>query len=46
MMRLIEVIEGEETSEDTLQTATNFAQAIRKTPVRCGEVPASSSTAS
>jgi 3-hydroxyacyl-CoA dehydrogenase len=39
MMRLIEVIEGEGTSEDTLQTATNFAQAIRKTPVRCGEVP-------
>ena len=39
MMRLIEVIEGEATSEDTLQTATNFAQAIRKTAVRCGEVP-------
>jgi 3-hydroxyacyl-CoA dehydrogenase len=39
MMRLIEVIEGDATSEDTLQTATNFAQAIRKTPVRCGEVP-------
>jgi 3-hydroxyacyl-CoA dehydrogenase len=39
MMRLVELIEGEATSEDTLQTATNFAQAIRKTPVRCGEVP-------
>jgi 3-hydroxyacyl-CoA dehydrogenase len=39
MMRLIEVIEGEETSEDTLQAAANFAQALRKTPVRCGEVP-------
>ena len=39
MMRLIEVIEGEATSEETLQTATNFAQAIRKTAVRCGEVP-------
>src|SRR3954468_20029507 len=39
MMRLIEVIEGEATSEDTLATATNFAQTIRKTPVRCGEVP-------
>ena len=39
MMRLIEVIEGEETSEETLQTATNFAQSIRKTAVRCGEVP-------
>ena len=39
MMRLIEVIEGEETSEETLQTAANFAQPIRKTAVRCGEVP-------
>jgi 3-hydroxyacyl-CoA dehydrogenase len=39
MMRLIEVIEGEETSEETLQTAANFCQAIRKTAVRCGEVP-------
>ena len=39
MMRLIEVIEGEETSEETLRVAANFAQAIRKTPVRCGEVP-------
>src|SRR5215204_852112 len=39
VMRLIEVIEGEETSDQTLQTAANFAQAIRKTAVRCGEVP-------
>ena len=39
MMRLIEVIEGEETSEETLQAAANFAQAIRKTGIRCGEVP-------
>jgi 3-hydroxyacyl-CoA dehydrogenase len=39
MMRLIEVIEGEETSEETIQAAANFAQAIRKTAVRCGEVP-------
>jgi 3-hydroxyacyl-CoA dehydrogenase len=39
MMRLIEVIEGEDTSEETLQTAANFAQAIRKTAIRCGEVP-------
>jgi 3-hydroxyacyl-CoA dehydrogenase len=39
MMRLIEVIEGEETSEETLQAAANFAQAIRKMPIRCGEVP-------
>jgi 3-hydroxyacyl-CoA dehydrogenase len=39
MMRLIEVIEGDETSEETVQAAANFAQAIRKTGIRCGEVP-------
>jgi 3-hydroxyacyl-CoA dehydrogenase len=39
IMRLIEVIEGEETAEETMQAASNFAQAIRKTAVRCGEVP-------
>jgi 3-hydroxyacyl-CoA dehydrogenase len=39
MMRLIEVIEGDDTSDETLQTASNFAQALRKTAVRCGEVP-------
>jgi 3-hydroxyacyl-CoA dehydrogenase len=39
VMRLIEVIEGEETSDETLQAAANFAQAIRKTAIRCGEVP-------
>jgi 3-hydroxyacyl-CoA dehydrogenase len=38
-LRLIEVIEGEETSEDTMQTAANFAQQIRKQPIRCGEAP-------
>ncbi len=39
MMRLIEVVEGEETSEETLQATTNFAQQIRKTAIRCGEGP-------
>jgi 3-hydroxyacyl-CoA dehydrogenase len=39
MMRLIEVIEGDETSEETMQDAYNFAQQIRKTPIRCGEAP-------
>src|SRR4051812_21933075 len=39
VMRLIEVIEGEETSQDTLQAAANFAQAIRKTPIRAAECP-------
>jgi 3-hydroxyacyl-CoA dehydrogenase len=39
VMRLIEVIEGEDTSPNTAQAAVNFAQAIRKTAVRCGEAP-------
>jgi 3-hydroxyacyl-CoA dehydrogenase len=39
MMRLIEVIEGEETTSETVQTAVSFAQAIRKMPIRCGEAP-------
>jgi 3-hydroxyacyl-CoA dehydrogenase len=39
VMRLIEVIEGDETSEETMQATANFAQRIRKLPVRCGEVP-------
>ena len=39
MMRLIEVIEGDETSEETMQSAVNFAQQIRKQPVRCAEAP-------
>ena len=39
VMRLIEVIEGVETSEDTMQSALNFAQQIRKQPIRCAEAP-------
>jgi 3-hydroxyacyl-CoA dehydrogenase len=39
VMRLIEVIEGEDTSPQTTQAATSFAQAIRKMPIRCGEAP-------
>ena len=38
-MRLIEVIEGEDTSPETVQAAANFAQALRKTPVRCHDCP-------
>jgi 3-hydroxyacyl-CoA dehydrogenase len=38
-MRLIEVIEGEDTSPETAQAAANFALAIKKTPVRCAECP-------
>ncbi len=37
--RLVEVIGGDDTSTETMQAAVNFAQAIRKTPIRCGEVP-------
>jgi len=39
VMRLIEVIEGDDTSAETAQAAMNFAQAIRKMPIRCGEAP-------
>jgi 3-hydroxyacyl-CoA dehydrogenase len=39
VMRLIEVIEGDETSEDTMQSAANFAQDIRKQAIRCVEAP-------
>jgi 3-hydroxyacyl-CoA dehydrogenase len=38
-MRLVEVIEGEETSPETAQAAANFAQQIKKMPIRCGECP-------
>jgi enoyl-CoA hydratase/3-hydroxyacyl-CoA dehydrogenase len=39
IMPLIEIIEGDETSSETVQAALNFAQAIRKQPIVCGEVP-------
>ncbi|MHB8659302.1 MAG: 3-hydroxyacyl-CoA dehydrogenase family protein [Solirubrobacteraceae bacterium] len=39
VMRLIEVVEGEYTSAETMQVAVNFAQAIRKLPIRCAETP-------
>jgi 3-hydroxyacyl-CoA dehydrogenase len=39
MMRLIEVIEGDETAPETVQAAANFAQQIKKTPIKCGEAP-------
>src|SRR4029079_11893806 len=38
-MRLVEVIEGEDTSPETAQAAANFAQAIKKMAVRCHECP-------
>ena len=39
VMRLIEVIDGEETSAETSQAAFNFAQTIKKMPIRCAEAP-------
>jgi enoyl-CoA hydratase / 3-hydroxyacyl-CoA dehydrogenase len=39
VMPLLEIVEGEETSEETIAAALNFAQAIRKQPITCGEVP-------
>jgi enoyl-CoA hydratase/3-hydroxyacyl-CoA dehydrogenase len=39
IMPLIEIVEGEETSAETVSTAVTFAQAIRKQPITCAEVP-------
>jgi enoyl-CoA hydratase / 3-hydroxyacyl-CoA dehydrogenase len=39
VMPLVEIVEGEESSEETVQAAINFAQTIRKQPITCAEVP-------
>ncbi len=39
IMPTVEVIVGEETSQETATAAFNFAQAIKKQPIVCGEVP-------
>src|SRR2546423_731808 len=39
VMPLIEIVEGDETSRETVEAALNFAQAIRKQPITCAEVP-------
>ncbi len=39
VMPLIEIVEGEETSAETVGAAVTFAQAIRKQPITCAEVP-------
>jgi len=39
IMPLIEIVEGEETSAETVAAAITFAQAIRKQPITCVEVP-------
>ncbi len=38
-MPLVEIVEGEETSPETVTAALTFAQAIRKQPIVCLEVP-------
>ncbi len=39
IMPLIEIVEGEETSAETVAAALTFAQTIRKQPITCAEVP-------
>src|SRR3954470_18392924 len=39
VMPLLEIVEGDETEPDTITTAVNLAQAIRKQPITCAEVP-------
>jgi enoyl-CoA hydratase / 3-hydroxyacyl-CoA dehydrogenase len=39
VMPLIEVVEGDDTSAETISVALNFAQAIKKQPIACAEVP-------
>ena len=39
VMPLVEIIEGLETDPEVVQAAYNFAQAIKKQPITCGEVP-------
>src|SRR3954466_8822104 len=39
VMPLVEGVEGDATSQETLTAAVNFAQAIKKQPITCAEVP-------
>jgi enoyl-CoA hydratase/3-hydroxyacyl-CoA dehydrogenase len=39
VLPLVEIISGEKTSRETVTTAFNFAQAIRKQGITCSEVP-------
>ncbi|MFL5876159.1 MAG: 3-hydroxyacyl-CoA dehydrogenase, partial [Solirubrobacteraceae bacterium] len=39
VLPLVEIVEGDDTDPDTVTTAVNFAQAIRKQPITCAEVP-------
>jgi enoyl-CoA hydratase / 3-hydroxyacyl-CoA dehydrogenase len=39
VMPLIEVVQGDETAPETVHAALNFAQAIKKQPITCADVP-------
>lgn len=39
LMKLIEIVEGDATSDATLRTAANFAQAIKKVSIAAADVP-------
>ena len=39
VMPLLEIVEGDETAPETTTAAINFAQAIKKQPITCAEVP-------
>jgi len=39
VMPLVEIVEGDDTSPETVTAAINFGQAIRKQPITCAEVP-------
>jgi enoyl-CoA hydratase/3-hydroxyacyl-CoA dehydrogenase len=39
VMPLVEIVEGADTSPETVTVALNFAQTIRKQPITCAEVP-------
>ena len=39
VLPLVEIVEGDDTEPDTVTAALNFAQAIRKQPITCEEVP-------
>src|SRR5947208_10262231 len=39
VMPLVEIVEGDETAPETVAATVNLAQAIRKQPITCAEVP-------
>src|SRR4051795_2802489 len=39
VLPLLEIVEGDDTAPETIGAAVNFAQAIRKQPITCREVP-------